>query len=129
MSRGAVTNAANARRAEDFGYVRGHGAPALQQALAAYLNRVRGTSARPEQIVVCNGYAQGIGLIIQTLRKAGAKRLAVEDPCADDDAVPVARAAGLEVVGIPVGEEGISIAPGSVVIVRDEGNRHAVISG
>jgi GntR family transcriptional regulator/MocR family aminotransferase len=95
--------------ASDFGYVRGHGAPALQHALAAYLNRVRGTSARPEQIVVCNGYAQGIGLIIDTLRKAGATRLAVEDPCADDDAVPVARAAGLEVVGIPVGEDGISI--------------------
>jgi GntR family transcriptional regulator/MocR family aminotransferase len=28
--------------AEDFGYVRGRGAPALQHALAAYLNRVRG---------------------------------------------------------------------------------------
>jgi GntR family transcriptional regulator / MocR family aminotransferase len=94
--------------AEDFGYVRGRGAPALQHALAGYLNRVRGTSATPDQIVICNGYAQGIGLIIQTLRKAGAKRLAVEDPCADDDAVPVARAAGLEVVGVPVGERGIS---------------------
>jgi len=95
--------------AEDFGYVRGRGAPALQHALAAYLNRVRGTSARPDQIVICNGYAQGIGLIIQTLRKAGATRLAVEDPCADDDAVPAARAAGLEVIGVPVGENGISV--------------------
>ena len=95
--------------AEDFGSVRGRGAPALQQALAAYLNRVRGTSARPDDIVICNGYAQGIGLIVHALRKAGATRLAVEDPCADDDAVPVARAAGLEVVGVPVGENGISV--------------------
>jgi GntR family transcriptional regulator/MocR family aminotransferase len=95
--------------AEDFGYVRGRGAPALQHALAAYLNRVRGTSARPDQIVVCNGYAQGIGLIVQTLVKAGARRIAVEDPCADDDAVPVARAAGLEVVGVPVGDHGIRL--------------------
>jgi GntR family transcriptional regulator/MocR family aminotransferase len=70
---------------------------------------VRGTSARPDRIVICNGYAQGIGVIIQTLRSAGATRLAVEDPCADDDAVPVARAAGLEVIGIPVGEHGIRI--------------------
>jgi GntR family transcriptional regulator / MocR family aminotransferase len=94
---------------EDFGYVSGRGAPALHHALAAYLDRVRGTSARPENIVICNGYAQGIGLIIQALVKAGAKRLAVEDPSADDDAVPVARAAGLEVVGVPVGENGIRV--------------------
>jgi GntR family transcriptional regulator / MocR family aminotransferase len=94
---------------EDFGYVDGRGAPALHRALAGYLNRVRGTSARPENIVICNGYAQGIGLIIHALVEAGAKRLAVEDPSADDDAVPVARAAGLEVIGVPVGEDGIRI--------------------
>jgi GntR family transcriptional regulator/MocR family aminotransferase len=94
---------------EDFGYVSGRGVPALHHALAAYLNRVRGTSVRPENIVICNGYAQGIGLIIQTLVKAGAKRLAVEDPSADDDAVPVAREAGMEVLGVPVGQDGIRI--------------------
>jgi GntR family transcriptional regulator/MocR family aminotransferase len=94
---------------EDFGYVSGRGAPALHHALVAYLNRVRGTSARPENIVICNGYAQGVGLIINALVKAGAKRLAVEDPSADDDAVPMARAAGLEVVGVPVGEDGIRV--------------------
>jgi GntR family transcriptional regulator/MocR family aminotransferase len=94
---------------DDFGYVNGRGAPALHHALAVYLNRVRGTSARPENIVICNGYAQGVGLIIHALVKAGAKRLAVEDPSADDDAVPVARAAGLEVVGVPVGENGIRV--------------------
>jgi GntR family transcriptional regulator/MocR family aminotransferase len=94
---------------EDFGYVSGRGTPALHGALAAYLNRVRGTSARPENIVICNGYAQGIGLVVDVLASAGARRLAVEDPCADDDAVPAARAAGLEVVGVPVGEDGISI--------------------
>lgn len=60
-------------------------------------------------MVICNGYAQGVGLIIGALAKAGARRLAVEDPSADDDAVPVARAAGLEVIGVPVGEGGISI--------------------
>ena len=93
----------------DFGYVSGRGSPALHQALAAYLNRVRGTSARPDRIVICNGYAQGIGLLIQTLALAGAKRLALEDPSADDDALPLARAAGLEVVGVPVDEDGVSV--------------------
>jgi GntR family transcriptional regulator / MocR family aminotransferase len=94
---------------EDFGYVSGRGAPALHEALAGYLNRVRGTAADPANIVICNGYAQGIGLVIRALVGSGATRIAVEDPSADDDAVPVARAAGLEVVGVPVGEEGIDL--------------------
>jgi GntR family transcriptional regulator / MocR family aminotransferase len=94
---------------EQFGYVSGRGAPALHHALAGYLNRVRGTSARPDDIVVCNGYAQGIALVIGVLVASGAKRVAVEDPSADDDAVPVARAAGLEVVGVPVGDDGVRV--------------------
>ena len=93
----------------DFGYVRSSGVPALHDALAQYLNRVRGTSVQPGDIVVCNGYAQGIALVIHVLAASGARRLAVEDPCADDDAVPVARAAGLEVVGVPVGADGIRV--------------------
>jgi GntR family transcriptional regulator/MocR family aminotransferase len=94
---------------DDFGYVSGRGAPVLHHALAEYLNRVRGTSAKAGDIVVCNGYAQGIALVIQVLVKSGAKRLAVEDPSADDDAVPVARAAGVEVVGVPVDEDGLRV--------------------
>jgi GntR family transcriptional regulator/MocR family aminotransferase len=94
---------------EHFGAVGGRGVPALHRALAGYLNRVRGTSARAEDIVVCTGYAQGIALVVDVLARSGAKRLAVEDPCADDDAVPVARAAGLEVVGVPVGAHGIRV--------------------
>jgi len=94
---------------EAFGYVSGRGAPVLHQALAAYLDRVRGTSARPEQIVICNGYAQGIGLLIQTLARSGARRLALEDPSADDDALPLARAARMEVVGVPVDDDGIRV--------------------
>jgi GntR family transcriptional regulator / MocR family aminotransferase len=93
----------------DIGYISGRGAPRLHEALAAYLNRVRGTSARPNDIVICNGYAQGISLVVAVLAKLGARRLAVEDPSADDDAVPVARAAGLELVGVPVDEDGVSV--------------------
>jgi GntR family transcriptional regulator / MocR family aminotransferase len=93
----------------DFGYVSSRGVPRLQQVLSSYLNRVRGTSAKPSSVVVCNGYGQGIALIVQALVARGAQRLAVEDPCADDDAVPVARAAGLEIVGVPVGPDGIRV--------------------
>jgi GntR family transcriptional regulator/MocR family aminotransferase len=93
----------------DFGYTSGRGVPALHEALANYLNRARGTSAGPDNIVVSAGYAQGISLIVQALAAAGARRLAVEDPSADDDAVPAARAAGLEVVGLPVSEDGVRV--------------------
>ena len=59
---------------EQLGSIGGRGAPALHHALAEYLNRVRGTAARPDDIVVCSGYAQGIALVIDVLVRAGAKR-------------------------------------------------------
>jgi GntR family transcriptional regulator/MocR family aminotransferase len=104
--RGALSAAAN----DAFGYPAGSGMLALRTALADYLNRVRGTVAEPERVIVCTGYAQGIALVIQVLATAGAKRVAVEDPSSGDDAVPAARAAGLEVAGLPVEGDGISIA-------------------
>jgi GntR family transcriptional regulator/MocR family aminotransferase len=92
-----------------LGYLSGHGVPELRQALADYLNRVRGTSAKPDHIVICNGYAQGIVLLIQLLAKTGARRIAVEDPTSCDDAGPIADSVGIEVIGIPVGDEGMRV--------------------
>lgn len=94
---------------ERFGYPSGRGVPELRVALADYLNRVRGTTATPENVVICTGYAQGVTLLIQTLARAGAKVLAVEDPSADDDARPAAVDAGLDVIGVPVDDNGLRI--------------------
>src|SRR5207247_3715970 len=47
-----------------FGYLAGSGVPQLRTAIADYLNRVRGTLAQPDQIVICTGYAQGIALLV-----------------------------------------------------------------
>ena len=78
--------------------------PSCATALADYLNRVRGTvGRRRERGRSRNGFAQGLALVVQVLAARGARRLAVEDPSADDDARAVADAAGLEVVGVPVG--------------------------
>jgi GntR family transcriptional regulator / MocR family aminotransferase len=101
--RGALTSAPN----DVFGYLAGSGVPQLRTAIADYLNRVRGTQARPGQIVICTGYAQGIALLVDVLAAAGVKRLALEDPSSGDDALPAARAAGLKVVGVPVDRDGI----------------------
>jgi GntR family transcriptional regulator / MocR family aminotransferase len=94
---------------ERLGYLDGRGVPELHEALAEYLNRVRGTWALPGNIVIANGYAQGITLLLGVLANAGAKRLAVEDPSVDDDARPIADAVGLEIVGVPVDRDGLRI--------------------
>ncbi|TDD87318.1 PLP-dependent aminotransferase family protein [Actinomadura rubrisoli] len=92
-----------------FAYLDGRGVPELREALCDYLNRVRGTSSVPGNVVVCNGYGQGISLLIQVLVKHGARRIALEDPSSNDDARVLAGAAGLDVVGIPVGPDGVQV--------------------
>ena len=94
---------------ERLGYLDGRGAVELRSELATYLNRVRGTVADADAVVITNGYAQAIHLLAGVLAARGARRLAVEDPSANDDARPVAQALGLDVVGVPVGEEGVRV--------------------
>jgi aspartate/methionine/tyrosine aminotransferase len=89
-ARTVLTTAPNDR----FAYLDGRGVPELHDALTDYLNRVRGTAARPEHMVISNGYGQGVTLLIQVLAARGARRLAVEDPSSTDDAHVVARGAG-----------------------------------
>jgi GntR family transcriptional regulator/MocR family aminotransferase len=90
-------------------YIDGRGTIELRTALSDYLNRVRGTAARPENMVICNGFAQGSRLLLQVLAAQGRRCLAVEDP-SDNDLRDVAKAAGLQVVGVPMLEGGIDVA-------------------
>jgi GntR family transcriptional regulator/MocR family aminotransferase len=103
--RGTLASAPN----DLFGYLAGSGVPELRTAIAGYLNRVRGTVAQPDQIVISTGYAQGIALLVGVLAARGATRLALEDPSSGDDALPAARTAGLEVTGVPVDRDGIRV--------------------
>jgi len=92
-----------------LGYLDGRGAVELRLALADYLNRVRGTSADPETIVITSGYAQAVSLLMGVLAARGARTVAVEDPSASDDARPIAQKLGLDVVGVPVGDDGVRV--------------------
>jgi GntR family transcriptional regulator / MocR family aminotransferase len=103
--RRVLTETADAR----LGYLDGRGAIELRSALAAYLNRVRGTNADPEAIVITNGYAQAASLLIGVLAARGATTVAVEDPSASDDARPIAHSLGMTVVGVPVDEDGVRV--------------------
>ena len=103
--RRVLTEAADER----LGYLDGRGAVELRSALAAYLNRVRGTNADPDTIVITNGYAQAVSLLMGVLAARGARTVAVEDPSASDDARPLADALGVDVVGVPVGDDGVRV--------------------
>ena len=92
-----------------LGYLDGRGAPELRSALAAYLNRVRGTHADPDTLVITNGYAQAASLLIGVLAARGARTLAVEDPSASTTRAPSPRRWAWRRGGVPVGDDGVSV--------------------
>ncbi|HXR31859.1 MAG TPA: PLP-dependent aminotransferase family protein [Solirubrobacterales bacterium] len=85
------------------------GVPALREALAEYLGRVRGAAADPEQLILCTGFSQALSLIARWLRGRGAERLALEDPGWHAHRL-IAEQAGLEVAPVPVDAEGLQVA-------------------
>jgi GntR family transcriptional regulator/MocR family aminotransferase len=93
---------------ERFWYLDGRGVPELREALATYLDRVRGTATHPDDVVISAGFAQGLTLTVDVLRRAGARRIAMEDPSHPESRDDV-RAAGLAVVPIPVDEAGLRV--------------------
>jgi GntR family transcriptional regulator/MocR family aminotransferase len=90
----------------DYGDPRG--SPVLREVLAAYLRRVRAAAADPEHLVICTGFAQGLGLALRVLRRAGTRRVAIEDP-GYDDAAQLAAWADVDVVRVPVDSGGIDV--------------------
>ena len=111
------------------------GVDALRVALASYLGRVRGVVADPSRVVVTSGYTQGLAIVCHALASAGAKRVTLEDP-ANPEQRQIAERAGLEVVLIPVDDDGIRIdaleraSPDAVVVTP--AHQHptgAVLSG
>src|SRR4029078_8811218 len=77
------------------------GERALREALADHLGRTRGVIAEPEQIVVVQGTAQGVDLLLRILLARGASRIAVEDPSHTTQHERI-RAFGFELVAQPV---------------------------
>jgi len=98
----------NEAPSERLSYLEGRGAAELRDALATYLNRVRGTAADAERMVVCNGFAQALALVLELIRDLGCRRVAVEEP-GQIDTLPAAKRVGLTIVPIPVDEDGIVV--------------------
>jgi len=91
-----------------IGYPDPRGVPALRQALADYLGRVRGVAAEPEQTIVCTGFSQAFSLICRWLAARGVERVALEDPGWHPHRLIVEQA-GLAVVPIPVDSDGLRV--------------------
>ena len=79
----------------------------LRRVIAGYLAIARGMECLPSQIIITNGFAGGLGLVLQALETRGRKAW-VEDPC-----FPFSRRglelAGLAPVAIPVDAEGLDV--------------------
>jgi GntR family transcriptional regulator/MocR family aminotransferase len=99
-----------ARRASTatLDYREPRGERALCEALADHLGRTRGVIAEPEQIVVVQGTAQGIWLLLHILSARGASRVAVEDPSHTTQHERI-RAFGFELVPRPVDDKGMVV--------------------
>jgi GntR family transcriptional regulator/MocR family aminotransferase len=92
--------------AEALGYGDPRGHRVLREVLAGYLRRVRGAVTDPERIIVCAGFAQGINLVLWTLARRGARRVAFEDP-GDLDPAGSHRLWGLDGIPVRVDEYGV----------------------
>ncbi|MDH6580407.1 PLP-dependent aminotransferase family protein [Kitasatospora sp. MAP5-34] len=91
----------------DYGDPRG--SAALREVVAGYLRRVRAVAADPERIVICSGYAQGLGLALRALARTGVRTVAYEDPGSPATISSAASWAGLSVIPVPVDEHGIDV--------------------
>jgi GntR family transcriptional regulator / MocR family aminotransferase len=119
----------------ELGYGDPAGDEALRSALADYLGRVRGVVADPANVVVTSGYSQGQGIVCRVLARRGARRIAFENPSHPEQR-RVATTFGLEIVPVPVDEDGIRVDELSRadvdVVVLTPAHQHptgAVLSG
>jgi GntR family transcriptional regulator/MocR family aminotransferase len=105
----AVKRALSVAPFEAFGYADPHGRPELRRALAQYLARARGVRARPCNIVICSGAAEGLNLVAGALAATGVTSVAVEEFGLSTQRASLARA-GLRCPPIGVDAHGADVA-------------------
>ena len=95
-------------QASDFSYGEPFGVGELRLRLAPFLARTRGIVAAPERTGIFAGASQALLVLATVLRANGARRIGVEDPSHRWRRNTIA-ASGLEVVPVPVDEEGLRV--------------------
>ncbi|TCO24778.1 GntR family transcriptional regulator/MocR family aminotransferase [Kribbella steppae] len=89
------------------GYDDAAGLPVLREALAEHVGRVRGIACGPENLLITNGTVHGLRLLLAVAMQPG-ERIAIEDP-GYLNAVVAARDHWLEIVDVPVDEDGLRV--------------------
>ncbi|WP_033440044.1 MocR-like pyridoxine biosynthesis transcription factor PdxR [Saccharothrix sp. NRRL B-16314] len=93
---------------DDLGYPDPAGFGPLRRELADYLGRVRAVAARPSEVVVTNGAAEGISLLGRVLQAAGHRSVAVEEP-SHPGAAEMLASHGLTICPVPVDDHGLRV--------------------
>lgn len=104
----AIRDAAASAPDPAFGYGHPAGTPALRTAIAGHVRRVRGAVADADNVVITNGFTNGLALLARTLRSLGATTVAVEDPGAYEQRNAMV-ASGLSAIPVPVDGHGIVV--------------------
>jgi GntR family transcriptional regulator / MocR family aminotransferase len=114
----------------DYGDPRGDAG--LRETLADHVGRTRGVVADPARIVIVQGTAQGLDVLLRVLARHGRRRVAVEDPSLNGQHDRIA-AVGMELVGCGVDDDGILVdgvdADAAVVTPAHQFPTGVVLSG
>jgi GntR family transcriptional regulator/MocR family aminotransferase len=104
----ALADAARTASAAALDYGDPAGLDELRLALTDHLGLTRGVVTTPDRIVITQGTAQAVDLVLRVLRGRGLARVAVEDPSLESQRRRVL-GHGLEVVGQPVDARGLVV--------------------
>ncbi len=105
----AVRKALTTLTDAELGYGDSRGLPALREAIADYLGRVRGAVVDPDNLIVVNGFAQGLAVAARMLCERGIAAVGVEDPGSVHTSTHLAQQ-GIATVPVPVDDQGMDIA-------------------
>jgi GntR family transcriptional regulator / MocR family aminotransferase len=106
----AVGDACRIAPNTEFDYGDPAGSPHLREVLAAYLRRVRAADSSADQLIICSGMAQGLGLVLRALARQGLSRVGFEDPGGIAGITAAAAWAGVEAVPVRVDDRGVDVA-------------------
>ena len=99
-----------------FRYGDPRGGLELREAVAAYLRAARGVRCEAHQIVITSGAQQGLDLLIRAAIRPG-DAVWMENPCYQM-AHTALKGAGVQVIPVPVDDEGLDVARGEKLCVR-----------
>lgn len=108
-----LTREAGSAGSDYWAYGASNGLPALREAIAAHASAMRATRCSPDQVVVVTSTQQAVELAGKVIADTG-DRAWVEMP-GYQPVQHCLRAAGLQVVQVPVDEQGLDVAAGQAL--------------